>query len=105
MFFKACTHAAAALTLNNQSKHFILSIKLSPVSNLIRRPLKAPVGINTVESNSMHGTSGLPEILLGMVESLHCWHVAPVFFIRPKFVALHSESHLINGFLVVCEAS
>lgn len=30
--------------------------------------------------------------------------LAPVFFIRPKLVTLHSESHRINGFLVVCEA-
>ena len=61
--------------------------------------------MNTAESNSMHGTSGLSEILLGTVESPHRWHVAPEFFIRPKFVALRSESHLLNGFLVVCEAS
>lgn len=84
-------------------KHFKNS--LYTIYNLIRHLFNSPCRDSTAESNSMRGTSGLSEILLGMVESPHCWHTAPVFFIRPKFVALHAESHLINGFLVVSEGS
>lgn len=40
-----------------------------------------------------------------MVDGPCCWHAAAVFFITPKFVALHAESYLINGFLVVSAAS
>lgn len=86
----------------NNSKNILGGYK-SPwtTHNSIKCLPKSP----TAESDSMHSTSGFSEILLVMVGSRRRRHASPVFLIRPIFVALHAKSHLINGFLVMSEAS
>lgn len=55
------------------------------------------------ESNSLH--AGPSQILLEMLESRRRCSAAHVISIRPTFVALHAERRLLNGFVVVSEAS
>lgn len=69
---------------------------------MITCPLKSPSRDkdSSIKFNAQHIWALKDPFRDGWKSSL----LAPVFFIRPKLVALHSKSHHINGFLVVCEA-